>query len=134
MIDTRENAQVVVDLLNDLMRADPRAVKNLFTTRVPCNHELADHSHVIVKPLDDGAFDVGFLGIINALFGSEHRIGIKVDLMDATSDNDEVIKIVHGFEVVDAKDGRAGWVGETYVRNGCTIQRGDACSRTRSGG
>lgn len=102
MIDTHENAQIVVDLLNDIYKTDPDATRKLFTTRVQCNQALADHSHVIVKPLDDGKYDVGFLGIINALFGASHRVGIKVDTFDSETKDAEVFKFVRVFEVVEA--------------------------------
>lgn len=64
----------VVDLLNDLMRRDPAAMRELFRWRVTCNTELALHPGVQVDATDVLSDEpirhsVGLLGILNALFG-----------------------------------------------------------------
>lgn len=104
MIDTRENAQAVVDLLRSMYAADPRATRALFAHRVACNRALADHPAVIVRGKDEpylpaegptrGDWDVGFLGVVNALFGPGHRVAAVLD--DATGELAE-----DAFRVVD---------------------------------
>lgn len=63
-----------VDLLNDLMRRDPAAMRELFRWRVTCNTELALHPGVQVDATDVLSdepiqYSVGLLGILNTLFG-----------------------------------------------------------------
>lgn len=56
---------VAIDMLNDILEADPKAISELFTHRVSCNNELADHRTVQVR--DDNT--VSALGVLNGLFG-----------------------------------------------------------------
>lgn len=88
-INTRDNAQAVVDLFRSMLATDPAATRALFGFRVGCNQALADHPAVIVRGSDEpwmpaegpprGRWDVGILGVVNALFGPTHRVATVCD-------------------------------------------------------
>jgi hypothetical protein len=59
-------------ILNEMVRADPEAVRSLVEARVPCNRALAYHPTVQVSQKDNG-FSVGFLGVINGIFGTDAK-------------------------------------------------------------
>lgn len=63
----------VVNLLNELNKADPRVLKKLIEYRVPCNEKVADHPTVQVSPEGD-EYVVGLLGILNGLFDEKERL------------------------------------------------------------
>jgi hypothetical protein len=64
-----------IAFLNEVLALDPAAVSSLFKQRVPCKVALAQHPTVQVRgeftPTE--AYDVGPLGILNGLFGVDHR-------------------------------------------------------------
>lgn len=56
--------------LNALLEIDRDAIEKLVKQRVPCNQNLALHPTAQVAGLDEGdGYEVGFLGILNGLFG-----------------------------------------------------------------
>lgn len=61
-----------VDVLNLALKADPGAVYALIENRVPCNKFLADDQFVQVgeTPVAGGGFEVGALGLINAVLAA----------------------------------------------------------------
>lgn len=59
----------VVDFLNHLLKIDRRAIENLFNTRVFCNKKLAKHKTVQCGKIGENTYFVGFIGILNGLFG-----------------------------------------------------------------
>jgi hypothetical protein len=66
-----------VRVLNELLEADPEAMKALFECRVPCNRAMGGHPTVQValregadKTDFDNGYEVGVMGIINAIFGA----------------------------------------------------------------
>jgi hypothetical protein len=64
---TKEEA---VKILNEIHQLDPTVLQPIIDYRVPCNEALANHPTVQVghwKP--DGGLKVGFLGILNGIFG-----------------------------------------------------------------
>jgi hypothetical protein len=64
------SVDTTIELLNDLIKTDPVAVSRLIEARVPCNPKLAEHPTVQVTGYgEDGGFKVGFLGVLNGLFG-----------------------------------------------------------------
>ena len=67
--------QEAVDLLNEALVRDPKAISSLFDgARVPCNASLAAHHSVLVDSGDTpGSLTVGPLGIINGMFGLDHN-------------------------------------------------------------
>ena len=67
---TRESLTLnqAIEMLNEMVKADPDATLALINTRVACSKELAEHHSIQV----DGSVDparVGFLGVLNGLFG-----------------------------------------------------------------
>lgn len=98
-MNTRENAQAIADLLNDLARLDPIVAKTLVLSRYECNADVADHPNFLVADdLPHVKYAIGFLGVINALFDATHRIAISLDANDLS---------LVGFEVVDVS-GKGG--------------------------
>jgi len=62
----------VVDTLNDAFVADPVAMLQLFTYRVPCDVALIDHPSILVSPSyalggENPLIKLGFLGLLNGL-------------------------------------------------------------------
>lgn len=86
---SERSIQQAVELLNELLRLEPQAISDLFRHRVKfTSQELADHPTVQVGIADnakykgDGSdvFDLGILGLLNGIFGTEtDRISIQVD-------------------------------------------------------
>jgi hypothetical protein len=79
--------QAVV-VLNSLLLADKKAINNMFTIRVCCNNEVGSKypNNITVLshfgPSGQGFHQIGFLGIINALFRSSRNasvIGMTID-------------------------------------------------------
>ena len=58
-----------VAYLNQLLELDRPAVAALVSNRVPCNEALADHPTCQVG-VQHGGYHVGFLGLLNGLFGT----------------------------------------------------------------
>lgn len=70
--EIQENISIehVIAVLNEALAIDGSAIKALCEMRVPCNKELADHPTIQVMANKEGIeFKVGFLGILNGLFG-----------------------------------------------------------------
>jgi hypothetical protein len=70
----------VIAFLNELIALDNDAVVQTTLHRVACNQALADHPTVQVAPVYNefgaeiqGAYTVGFTGLINGLFGVGER-------------------------------------------------------------
>lgn len=66
-----------IRVLNEIHAEDPTVMPALIAFRVPCNQEIGDHPAVQVG-LREGAdkadlengYEVGFLGILNGIFGT----------------------------------------------------------------
>lgn len=61
------------EVLNMAFKADPNAMHALICNRVPCNRSLADDPFVQVDEspvLPDGNFQVGALGLVNAVLAA----------------------------------------------------------------
>lgn len=72
MISKMTTLDYVIEFLNELILIDPIAMHELFLNRrVKCNKALAHHPSVQVKGHKDGSFDVGILGILNGIFGTD---------------------------------------------------------------
>ena len=65
----------VINFLNELVKLDNKAMRDLVETRVLCNKELADHPTVQVSSSDGDNFRVGLLGILNGLCGARESDG-----------------------------------------------------------
>lgn len=70
MIHESRTLDETIAFLNELVRIDPEAVRQLVETRVDCNQAMVDHPSVIVV-----GSRVGLLGILNGLFGGESVAG-----------------------------------------------------------
>lgn len=71
MIHDPLSIDTALSILNEAMLLDPIAVRALIETRVPCNEALADHPTIQVHDPEDGSGpSVGFLGILNGIFGT----------------------------------------------------------------
>lgn len=68
----REAIERAIEVLNRVHAADPSVLPALIAHRVPCNESVADDPTVQVGVVDDG-FEVGLLGIVNGLFGTDDR-------------------------------------------------------------
>jgi hypothetical protein len=62
-----------INFLNELTNLDRDAMERLIRARVPCNEKMADHATVQVGDDDQDRPVVGFLGVINGLFGVDER-------------------------------------------------------------
>jgi len=62
-----------INFLNQLVASDQNTLTRLIETRVPCSQALADHSTVQVQAYDNQPPVVGFLGILNGLFGANEE-------------------------------------------------------------
>lgn len=58
-------ADDAIAFLNSLFAIDPWAIRRLFAVRTPCNESLAAHPAVHASAYSD----VGFVGLLNGLFG-----------------------------------------------------------------
>ena len=64
-----------IAVLNRLNATDPTAALALIEARVPCSEALAGDPEIQVGFDSTGDYRVGFLGIINGLFGSTEEEG-----------------------------------------------------------
>jgi len=69
MVKNSVSIEGTVNFLNELIKIDQNAVSALFSMRIICNEELADHETVQVHQLGPETFQVGMIGILNGLFG-----------------------------------------------------------------
>lgn len=68
--------QLILDLLNEAVSADPRAIGQLLNSRAPCNGALADHPTIQVSGDDNDSPVVGPIGLINGI--TERLTGKRV--------------------------------------------------------
>ncbi|MCD6220687.1 hypothetical protein J7K25_00815 [bacterium] len=73
MIKKNVSLEEVVAFLNELTKIDRKAMQKLCKTRVKCNKKLAKHPTVQVVKNKNGETKVGFLGILNGLFGIDEK-------------------------------------------------------------
>lgn len=63
-----------VDFLNEMLDLDRGAIDHLISQRVACNRDMANHKTVqVVEVIEDEMYMVGFLGLLNGLFGANDR-------------------------------------------------------------
>lgn len=95
-----------VDFLNDLLLADHFAISSLFSMRISCNEQLADHPTIQVGSIGKAYWVVGMIGILNGLFGTdENGIGrIIVDYTDGRIDRFRLAKDLVAIEKESLKD------------------------------
>ena len=61
-----------IEVLNEIVKLDPKAAHDLVEYRVPCNMALGDHPSVQVVQGDEG-LAVGLLGVLNGIFGTDEN-------------------------------------------------------------
>lgn len=69
---TDDNAlNAAIDVLNEALYLDAKAINSLFNTKVDCNKSLADHETIIVGGCDcsSTAYHISILGILNGILG-----------------------------------------------------------------
>ena len=73
-----------LDVLNDALARDPKAMTELVNMRVPCNKELSDHP-TIHTTLMGADFRLGVLGLLNGALGNSPTgvIGAEGQTTDA---------------------------------------------------
>ncbi len=70
MIKKTVSIDEAVDFLNHLIELDRNAVAGIISNRVRCNRSLAEHESVqVLVDSRANAARVGFLGVLNGLFG-----------------------------------------------------------------
>ena len=81
------SVDTAIDFLNEALRCDPQAIKNLILTKVDCNATMANHPTIQCGKKDAGnGHEVGPLGLINGLFGTkEDGWGYICAIFDDTS-------------------------------------------------
>lgn len=86
-----------INVLNAAVRDDSRAMTQLIAHRIPCNDALANHPTIQCGGYGDTPVVVGFLGVLNGIFGidSDGYGGIT-----ATLNDDDTIR-----EFVKTRDG-----------------------------
>jgi hypothetical protein len=99
MIKAHVTLEETAEFLNELLKTDPTTINALFNMRIYCNQGLAEHPTVQVGCQGEGKHkicQVGFIGILNGLFGSDER-GWGRLVIDV--DNGAI----KGFRVLDEK-------------------------------
>lgn len=79
-----------LQVLNELVQADPVAAKALVETRVPCNGALLTHPTIQVVGNTSDGFRVGMLGILNGIFGIEDGWGPIAAVFDVVCSHCQV--------------------------------------------
>ena len=70
MIKETISIDEVIEFLNEASACDADAITQLVTQRVMCSEGLANHPSIQVRKADhNGFYSVGFLGVLNGLFG-----------------------------------------------------------------
>ncbi len=65
----KREAELAIELLNEIHRLDPTVLQTLIVHRVECSQAFLDHDTVQVGHTEDGGYRVGLLGILNGIFG-----------------------------------------------------------------
>lgn len=63
--------QETIDFLNELLEIDPSTINSMFSMRMFCNSDLASHPTVQVADPKNWMPYIGFIGILNGLFGTD---------------------------------------------------------------
>jgi hypothetical protein len=68
----QESAQQAVDVLNQALAADPKAIQLLFDYRVSVGDTVADHESIMVRT-KQGKHTLGVLGLLNGILGLNEK-------------------------------------------------------------
>lgn len=66
---TNKSVTDAINTLNELVELDRYGIQSLIEKKIVCTPELAEHSTCQVSKNNDGYYEVGLLGVINAIFG-----------------------------------------------------------------
>lgn len=90
-------------VLNRAFEADREAITNLRSSKIVCNKALAHDPEI--QCCEDGYYWVGFLGIINGLFGVDQETGFGAIAAEYDTENDVIRRFarVNHEAVKDAK-------------------------------
>ncbi len=72
MVKNEITTQETVDFFNLLLAIDRQAITALFSMRMACNTDLADHETVQVG-VEGNYAQVGMIGVLNGLFGKDQH-------------------------------------------------------------
>lgn len=98
-----EQAQGIVDYLNELVKSDPSAIAALVANRVPCNKDLAEHDTCQCWA-QHGGYHVGMLGVINGICGIfDNGHGAIQVVFEEALPGESFDRLV-GFRVVDMSE------------------------------
>lgn len=64
----RQYLEFAVEVLNQALERDPKAISTMMTQRFNCNRALAEHPTIQVSE-KEGSHTIGIMGLINGLFG-----------------------------------------------------------------
>ena len=79
MLKQNITPQEVCEFMNELIAIDEECIRNLINARVRCNIALANHETVQVGVEPTKGYNVGFLGVLNGLFGvNENQWGCLI--------------------------------------------------------
>lgn len=70
MINDPLSLDKAIEILNELATLDPEAALCLVETRYPCNALVADSENFQVHSYPERKTVIGFLGVVNGLFGT----------------------------------------------------------------
>ncbi len=66
--------------LNEAFALDPEAMTSITAARFPCSPALGNHESIIVRPEEGTKSSLGFISLINGLFGKDgERIAALYD-------------------------------------------------------
>ena len=84
-----------VNLLNDVLERDPKAITKLINMRINCNEQLANHPTVQVHKFGD-IYRIGALGLLNGVLGGgpSGDIGAKGKINPNTGEFTHINKFV----------------------------------------
>lgn len=102
MIQERCTVEHAVDILNQALKLDPKAMTKLVQNRVHCNSDLAKHETIQVGNYHEpGVYTVGLLGILNGLFGIDED-GYGAIYANISDEDGDII--IHEFFIYKDKD------------------------------
>ncbi|MFJ7954629.1 hypothetical protein ACIQZG_24335 [Lysinibacillus sp. NPDC096418] len=61
----------VIKVLNDALNHDRVVIQNVIESRVPCSDSFIEHPSIQVGHNHEGHVEIGIIGIINSLFGTD---------------------------------------------------------------
>ena len=74
LADPEGVAKYVIGFLNEVVKADPKALHDLIEARVPCNEALTYHPTIQASAVDPDdlskGYQVGVLGLLNGIIGT----------------------------------------------------------------